>query len=53
MRGDYRTQAILEVDQAIATVQKEAAPDPFKENWCALASRHLSERFETPGADIS
>ena len=24
-------------------VQREPAPDPYKENWCALASRHLSE----------
>ena len=43
----FREQAIREVDQAIATVQREPAPDPYKENWCALASRHLSERFES------
>ena len=36
-----------EVDEAVATVQREPAPDPYKENWCALASRHLSELFET------
>jgi acetoin:2,6-dichlorophenolindophenol oxidoreductase subunit alpha len=44
----FREQAALEVEQAVATVQREPGPDPYKENWCALASRHLSERFETP-----
>jgi pyruvate dehydrogenase E1 component alpha subunit/2-oxoisovalerate dehydrogenase E1 component alpha subunit len=46
----YREEAALEVEQAVATVQREAGPDPFKENWCALSSRHLSERFELPGS---
>jgi pyruvate dehydrogenase E1 component alpha subunit/2-oxoisovalerate dehydrogenase E1 component alpha subunit len=50
---DYRAHAALEVDQAIAVVQRESGPDPFKENWCALASRHLSERFETPGSPLT
>jgi pyruvate dehydrogenase E1 component alpha subunit/2-oxoisovalerate dehydrogenase E1 component alpha subunit len=44
----FREEATHEVEQAVALVQKEPAPDPYKENWCALASRHLSERFETP-----
>jgi pyruvate dehydrogenase E1 component alpha subunit/2-oxoisovalerate dehydrogenase E1 component alpha subunit len=44
----FRQEAALEIEQAVAVVQREAGPDPFKENWCALASRHLSERFETP-----
>ncbi len=44
----FRQEAALEIEQAVALVQREAGPDPFKENWCALASRHLSERFETP-----
>lgn len=50
---NFREQATLEVEQAIATVQREPAPDPYKENWCALASRHLSERFETPDLDAA
>lgn len=45
----FREQAVLEVEKAVAAAQREAAPDPYNENWCALASRHLSERFETPG----
>lgn len=44
----FREEAAQEVEQAVATVQREPGPDPYKENWCALASRHLSERFETP-----
>jgi pyruvate dehydrogenase E1 component alpha subunit/2-oxoisovalerate dehydrogenase E1 component alpha subunit len=41
-------EAIQQVNEAVATVQREAGPDPYTENWCALASRHLSELFETP-----
>ncbi len=37
------TEAVQEVEEAVATVQREPGPDPFKENWCALASKHLSE----------
>lgn len=36
-----------QIDQAVATVQREEIPDPFKEDWCALASRHLSERQDS------
>ncbi len=43
-----RQEVKREVDEAIAKVQREPAPDPYTENWCALASRHLSELFETP-----
>lgn len=44
----FREEVAREVEQAVAQVQREPGPDPFRENWCALASRHLSERFETP-----
>jgi TPP-dependent pyruvate/acetoin dehydrogenase alpha subunit len=43
-----RQQIVLEVDEAVAKVQREPVPDPYKENWCALKSRHLSEMFEVP-----
>lgn len=39
----WRQAAIREVDEAIARVQREPVPDPFQEDWCALASRHLQE----------
>jgi pyruvate dehydrogenase E1 component alpha subunit/2-oxoisovalerate dehydrogenase E1 component alpha subunit len=43
-----RQEVRREVEEAVAKVQREPAPDPYRENWCALASRHLSELFETP-----
>jgi TPP-dependent pyruvate/acetoin dehydrogenase alpha subunit len=41
----WRQQAIREVEEALATIQREPSPDPFKENWCALSAKHLSEGF--------
>ncbi len=35
-----------QVEEAVATVQREAGPDPYKENWCALASSHLADGHE-------
>ena len=32
------------VEEAVAKVQREPAPDPYTETWCALASKHLSDR---------
>jgi pyruvate dehydrogenase E1 component alpha subunit/2-oxoisovalerate dehydrogenase E1 component alpha subunit len=43
-----RDEAAEEIEQAVDMVRREPGPDPYTENWCALASRHLSERFETP-----
>lgn len=42
----WRNEAVRTVEDAIATVQREPAPDPFKEDWCALAAAHLSEGQE-------
>lgn len=39
----WRSEAVRQVEEAVATVQREPAPDPYQETWCALASRHLSE----------
>jgi len=39
----WRNEAVRIVEEAIATVQREPAPDPFKEDWCALSARHLRE----------
>jgi pyruvate dehydrogenase E1 component alpha subunit/2-oxoisovalerate dehydrogenase E1 component alpha subunit len=39
----WRAEAVQKVEQAVATAQREAGPDPFKETWCALSSKHLSE----------
>jgi acetoin:2,6-dichlorophenolindophenol oxidoreductase subunit alpha len=42
----WRSEAVRKVEEAVATVQREPTPDPYKENWCALASSHLSEGHE-------
>ena len=41
----WRKEFHQHVDEAVATVQREPAPDGYKENWQALASKHLSEVF--------
>lgn len=41
----WRRQALDTIEVAVATVQREPAPDALKENWCTLASKHLSEGF--------
>jgi pyruvate dehydrogenase E1 component alpha subunit/2-oxoisovalerate dehydrogenase E1 component alpha subunit len=38
-RGEY----LREIEEAVAQVQREPAPDPFAENWSAISSEHLSE----------
>jgi len=43
-----RDETAHAVEEAVAQVQREPGPDPFKETWCALASRHLSEGFDNP-----
>jgi pyruvate dehydrogenase E1 component alpha subunit/2-oxoisovalerate dehydrogenase E1 component alpha subunit len=39
----WREEAAAEVEEAFALVQREPAPDPFSENWRALASRQFAE----------
>jgi pyruvate dehydrogenase E1 component alpha subunit/2-oxoisovalerate dehydrogenase E1 component alpha subunit len=41
----WRSEATQQVEEAVATVQREPAPDPNEEDWCALATRHLSEGY--------
>jgi len=42
----WHEEAAQQVDEAVAQVQREPAPDPFRENWCALASKHLAEGYD-------
>lgn len=42
----WREEAIQAVEEVVAKVQRESPPDPYKEDWCALASKHLSEGHE-------
>ncbi len=39
----WRTAAAQTVEEAVAKVQREPGPDPYEEEWCALASKHLCE----------
>jgi len=53
--GRWRAEVTHTVEETVAKVQREPSPDPFAENWHALASKHLSEIFEestNPGAGI-
>lgn len=42
----WRNEATQKVEEAVAKAQREPAPDPYTENWCALAAKHLSEGHE-------
>lgn len=38
-------EADQQVEEAVATTLREAAPDPNEEDWCALATRRLADGF--------
>lgn len=44
----WRKDASHKVEEAIARAQREAAPDPYKEDWYALSSKHLNEGHLDP-----
>jgi acetoin:2,6-dichlorophenolindophenol oxidoreductase subunit alpha len=44
-----RNEIVREIEDAIAQVQHEPAPDPFAEKWRAVASRQVSETHEESG----
>jgi pyruvate dehydrogenase E1 component alpha subunit/2-oxoisovalerate dehydrogenase E1 component alpha subunit len=39
----WRGAVVQEIEETVAQVQREPGPDPYKEEWCALAAKHLSE----------
>ena len=41
-----RSELAREVEDAVAKVQREPAPDPFTEEWCAISTGHLNEGHE-------
>ena len=41
--ADWRNESIQKIEETVAKVQREPGPDTYKEDWCALASRHLRE----------
>jgi pyruvate dehydrogenase E1 component alpha subunit/2-oxoisovalerate dehydrogenase E1 component alpha subunit len=44
---DLQKAAEQQVEEAVATTLREPLPDPGNEDWCALATRHLSEGYAT------
>ena len=42
----WRSEAIREIEDAVAQVQHEPAPDPFAEKWAALSTENLAEGRE-------
>ncbi len=41
-----RNEIIREIEEAVAQVQREPAPDPFVEQWHSIATGHLNEGNE-------
>jgi len=39
----WKRDSISQVDEAVAHAMREPLPDPAREDWCAIASRHLVE----------
>jgi len=44
----WRRKAAQIVEETVATVQREPAPDPYQEDWGALSSVHLLEARDPP-----
>jgi len=44
--AEWRNATVQKVEEAVAQVPREPGPDAYREEWCALASKHLSDRFE-------
>jgi pyruvate dehydrogenase E1 component alpha subunit/2-oxoisovalerate dehydrogenase E1 component alpha subunit len=42
---EWNADAHRQIEEAVTTTLREPLPDPNTEDWCALASRHLSEGF--------
>ncbi len=41
----WRAEVTRTIEEAVATVQREPAPDGYRENWQAISSKHLTEVF--------
>lgn len=44
----WRQEAVRQVEEAVALVQREPAPDPFQEDWRSLATQRLAEAQGEP-----
>lgn len=45
MLAAWREEAQHQVEEAVASTLREPLPNPNEEDWCALASRHLTDGF--------
>jgi pyruvate dehydrogenase E1 component alpha subunit/2-oxoisovalerate dehydrogenase E1 component alpha subunit len=43
----WRANAVQQVEEAVATAQREPAPDPDTEQWCALSTSRLMDGYDT------
>jgi pyruvate dehydrogenase E1 component alpha subunit/2-oxoisovalerate dehydrogenase E1 component alpha subunit len=43
----WRAEAVRQVEDAVAKVQREPTPDPYHETWCGLSTKRLSEVHES------
>src|SRR5271154_4044258 len=41
--ASWRSEIVSEIEEAVAQVRREPAPDPYDEKWLAISSKHLSE----------
>jgi pyruvate dehydrogenase E1 component alpha subunit/2-oxoisovalerate dehydrogenase E1 component alpha subunit len=48
---EWRREASQKVEDVVAKVQREPAPDPYQEVWSALATPHLSEGGKQGGEE--
>ena len=44
----WRGGTARQIEEAVATVQREGGPDPYQDDWAALCTRHLSEVQDRP-----
>jgi acetoin:2,6-dichlorophenolindophenol oxidoreductase subunit alpha len=44
--ASWRMQAVHEIEEAVARVQREPPPDPFAEEWRAISTPRLNEGHE-------
>jgi acetoin:2,6-dichlorophenolindophenol oxidoreductase subunit alpha len=47
--AEWRNDTLQKIEEAVAKVQREPAPDPYTEEWRAISSKHLAETYEEPG----
>ncbi len=43
--GQWRADAVQQVEETVAKVQREAAPDPAEEDWSALSTTRLCDGY--------